>query len=287
MTIRLCTDTPLPTFQALKESLAASIADGIPELTIPSLPGLLSPIYEGFSQIDLELSQLVQELQAFQINLTMFNIFKPLSEFLGGALEDILPKIPGTDLTLLDIINGDSAKVYQAVKQAIADGIELPMIPSPIFGDISIPGLETVATVKALLRGYPPLLVAKIKELIAQVTDQLEIPGLPEIPELPTRETIEAALLELFPEAERLADMLNDDFSVSALFSGLILPGIPPLILPEPLVNGFSSFSVDFEEAMAIYMTNAASALIGPIVDFCNDALSSLGFEFPTICIEF
>ena len=103
----------------------------------------------------------------------------------------------------------------------------------------------------------------------------------------PTREDIESAFFDLFPETERIADLLSEDFSVSALFSSLILSGIPPLILPEPLVNGFSSFAFDYEEAMAIFLADSASALIGPIVDFCNDALSSLGFEFPTICIEF
>lgn len=285
--ITLCCDSPLPTFEALHSSLMESIQGQIPDFTIPALPGLRVPIYDGFSQLGLELSQLVQELQAYQISLTLFNIFKPLADFLGGALEDLLPKIPNTDLTLLDIIAGDPAPIYAAIQQALADGLTFPMIPSPLFGDLSIPALEAVATAKALLRGYPALLVAKIKELIELATGVLELPGLPEIPSIPTRDDIEALILELFPEAESMLDVLRGGVTLSALFAGLSFPPLPPLILPEPLIQGFSSLSIELEEAMSIMQANATSGCIAPIVDFCNDTLSALGFEFPKICISF
>lgn len=287
MAITLCCDVPVPTFTALYQSLMKGISGDIPELTIPKLPGLRSPIFDGFSHPGLELSNLVQELQQFQLSLTLFNVFKPLADFLGGALEDLLPKIPGTDLTLLDIIAMDSSRIYAAVQAAIDDGFKFLMLPNPIFPDLSIPALETVATVKAIIRSYPAMVVTKIKELVGLVTDALELPGLPSIPELPTRDAIVKAALEAFPEVEQIIDLLSDDFSVSDLFSAFALPGFPPLILPKPLIPGMSAFSLEIEEAMSIFQADALGALVQPIVDFCEDTLGALGFEFPKICITF
>lgn len=287
MAITLCCDVPVPTFSALYQSLMDSLPDEIPELEIPSLPGLRNPIYDGFSHLGLELSQLVQELQQYQLSLTIFNVFKPLADFLGGALEDLLPKIPGTDLTLLDIIAMDTDRIYSAIQAAIDEGFKFPMLPDPIFPDLSIPALDTVATVKAVLRDYPADLLKKIKQLIDLVTGTLSISAVLEIPPLPTREDIIQAALLVFPDAENLVDLLSDDFGVQELFAAFTVPGFPPLVLPNPLVIGFSSFSAELEEAMSIFQADALGALLQPIVDFCEDTLGALGFEFPKICITF
>lgn len=288
MAITLCCDSPLPTFSSLHASLMESLeGHGIPELTIPKLPGIRNPIYNGFSHPVLELSQLVQELQHYQVSLTMLNIFKPIADFLGGALEELLPKVPGTDLTLLDIIAMKTDRIYDAIQQAIENGFKFPMLPDPIFPDLSIPALDTVATVKAVLRDYPASLLKKIKQLIDIVTGQLALSAIFTIPPLPTRQDVELAILAAFPTFDRPLDILTEEFSVSKLFMAFTVPGFPPLILPEPLVTGFSSFSLELDEAISIFQADALSSLLQPVIDFCQDTLGQLGFEFPTICIEF
>lgn len=286
-TITLCTDTPVPTFKALSDALAEKITGALPELTIPNLPGLRSPIYDGFSQLGMEISQLVQELQAFQINLTLFNVFKPIADLLGGSLADLLPKIPHTDLTLIDIVAGEAAPIYAALQAAMEKGLTFPGIPSPLFPGLSVPGIESVNTVKAILRGYMADLVTKATDAINAACLVLTIPPMAAGPHIPTYDDVVAFILEVYPQVAKIEDLEQLGITVQEIFALLVFPGIPPLILPDPLLPGFSNFSIEMQEAMAIFRAHALTGPIGPIVDFCNDALGSLGFSFPTICISF
>lgn len=288
MTITLCADSPIPTFNALYDALLASLPAELPSFNVPSLLALLNPIYDGFAHLPLELSQLIQELQNVQLNTTLMALIEPLVSFLGGALEDLLPKIPHTDLTLLDILSSQTDAIYTAVKVALEQGFTFPFVPNPIFGSISIPAIEAVNTVKMVLRGYQTLLVTLLTDLIEQVTELLLLEGLPALPTIPSLSEVKALILAAFPNFDDIEAIFLSGVDISALFATLSLAaGLPPLILPQPLFDGLSNFDIEFNEALSIFYSHAITAVMSVIVDFVQNILSMLSFNFPLLCISF
>lgn len=287
MAIHLCVDSPVPTFNSIYQSVVASLTWPPIDITIPSLPCLRNPIFDGFSNINMEIMQLIQELQQFQLMTTLTAGLQPLVALVGGALEDLLPKIAGTDLTLIDILAMDSNAIYAAIRQALLDGVVFPFVPNPIFGGLSMPNIEIVATVKAVMKGYVIEVMNLVTDLIGQACDLLILPAMPTLPTIPTLDEIKAAILLAFPEFETIQELLASGISVSNIFVLLSFAGFPPLILPDPLIPNYSNFEHEFQEAMNILHSDLTTSVLSTIVDFMQDTLGSLGFEFPKLCIDF
>lgn len=287
--ITVCTNSPIPSFQSLYDQVLAHMTFPPPELSIPALPGLKNPIYAGFSNINMEIVQLVQELQNYQLQITLMAVFEPLVAFLGGALENILPKIPGTDLTLIDLLACDPDTIYAAIAEAIAiHGIGIfPFVPNPMFSGLSIPAIEAVNVIKMVTRGYYVLLLNALLSLINQVADILEIGGLSGIPAIPTLSQVQAAILAAFPGFTSLTALIASGIGIQTLFSAISFPGLPTMLMPSPLIPGFSSYEAEFQEALAILYGNLTTVPLNIILDFVQNALGMLGFSFPTICISF
>lgn len=287
MAIHLCVDSPVPTFNSIYQSVIASLTWPPIDITIPSLPCLRNPIFDGFSNINMEIMQLIQELQHFQLMTTLTAGLQPLVALVGGALEDLLPKIAGTNLTLIDILAMDSNAIYAAIRQALLDGVVFPFVPNPIFSGLSMPHIEIVAIVKAVMKGYILDVVQTITDLINAACIILMIPAFAPLPVMPTLENIKAAILAAFPEFSTIQELLASGISVSQIFALLSFAGFPPVILPDPLLPTFSNFEQEFQEAMNIFQSDLLTSLLATIVDFLEDALSVLGIEFPKLCIDF
>lgn len=286
MPLTFCATSPVPTFNSLYQAIANSLIFPPIEFTIPPLPTIPSPIYAGFRCSNLEIIQLVQGLQQFQMMTTLMAGLQPLVSFLGGVIDDLLPKISGTDLNLMSLLSSNANQVYTAISTAIANGITFPFVPSPIFNGLTIPAVEAVATVKAVVNGYFMQVMDVLTDLIGQITEQLELPALPTLPQIPTLSDIQQVLLAAFPEFQTLQDLIQSGISVSQLFSALILAGFPPLILPDPLIPSFSSFEIEFQEAITILHMELLSNPLTIIIDFLQNTLGQLGFEFPLLCVS-
>jgi hypothetical protein len=286
MPLTFCATSPVPTFNSLYQAIVNSLTFPPIQFTIPSLPTIPNPIYAGFNCANLEIIQLVQGLQQFQMMTTLMAGLQPLVSFLGGAIDDLLPKISGTDLNLMSLLSINANQVYTAISTAIANGITFPFVPSPIFNGLTIPAVEAVATVKAVVNGYFMQVMDVLTDLIGQITEQLELPALPTLPQIPTLSDIQQVLLAAFPEFQTLQDLIQSGISVSQLFSALILAGFPPLILPDPLIPSFSSFEIEFQEAITILHMELLSRPLTIIIDFLQNTLGQLGFEFPLLCVS-
>jgi len=262
--MQICADSPLPTF----ESLWANITDVDIEFTIPSLPGLRSPAYDGYSNLKIELSQVVQELQQLQTMTTISACLEPLASFLGGAIDDFMPTIPGTDIAFTQILSGDADTLYAAIKQAVLDEVQFPFVPQPMFGKISNPELEVAETVKAVMRGYMQTAIGVITDLISQVVDQLELPGMPALPEIPT-------------DFDSLKQFILDLSGLNTLGEVLAAGWFP---VPQ-LFSGISNPEIEIQNQLNIYMNNLLMLPLQIIVDFINSTLSMLGAAFPLMCI--
>lgn len=262
--MQICSDTPLPTFQ----SLWANITDIDMTFTIPTLPGIRSPIYEGYSNLKIELSQVMQELQQLQTLTTITACLEPLASFLGGAIDDFMPSIPGTNISFTQLLTISADTLYQQIKQAILDGVQFPFIPTPMFQKLSIPEIESAETVKAVMKGYLQSAISVITDLITQVVDQLELPGLPALPTIPT-------------DISSLKQFILDASGFSTLEEALLAGWFPI----SQLFARISNPEIEIQNQLSIYMSNLLLLPLQVIVDFINDTLSMLGATFPLICI--
>lgn len=287
--ITLCATSPLPTFKSLYDAVTEHLTFPPVSIVIPTLPTLKMPIYEGFSNTNMEIVQLIQGLQDFQLQTTLMALIQPLVSFVGGALEDFLPKIPHTNLTLVDLLAANPSVIYQEIMAAIAIyGVNIfPFVPNPMFSNLSLPSIEIVNIVKMVVRGYYVALLNTITSLISQVTDILQISNLGAIPTIPTLSEMLSTLLLAFPEFANINQLIQSGLSIDVLFAALSFNGFPPLVLPVPLIPSFSSYEIEFQEALSIIYGDFLTIPLAIIVDFVQNALSMLGFSFPTLCISF
>lgn len=283
--IHLCTNTPVPTLKGLIDSIKAQLPMPLPAFNIPAILGLPVPIYAGLSCYELEFQQIVQALQSFQLSTTLLNVVKPLLAVVGGAIEDLLPQIPGLPFNLLDLIEMDSAALYAAVKQAIEEQSEalLALLPLPLFDGLSIPSIE-IHTIVKMLKSYCMTLVLNlITDLVSQVTDILELANSLALLQIPSLTEIKALILAAFPEYESWAALMRSGIDAADLFAALHLPVLP--VLPTPLLSAFKSPEIEFNELLSVFYTEFIASQIAIVVDFVQSTLGMLGFDFPTFCI--
>lgn len=283
--IRLCTDSAVPTLKSLVDSIKAQLPMPVPALQIPAILELPVPIYAGLSCYELELQQIIQALQSFQLSTTLLNIVKPLVAVVGGAIEDLLPKIPGLPFHLLDLIEMDGAALYAAVKQAIEEQQEalLALLPLPLFEGLSIPSIE-IHTIVKMLKSYCMTLVLNlITGLVSKVTSILKITNSLALLNIPSLSEIKALILAAFPEYASWSELIRSGIEVADLFAALHLPVLP--VLPIPLMSGFRSPEIEFNELLNVFYTEFIASQIAVVVEFVENTLGLLGFDFPTFCI--
>lgn len=291
--MKLCTTTPIPDFNSLYNAALASMTFPPGNITIPSLGTLMNPIYAEMSHINGEIVQLVQELQSMQMNMTFSALLTPLTSYLGLSLSAILPKIPGTALSLIDLLAMNPSAIYAGISAALAQygaGI-FPFLKTPIFGSLSIPSIEIVTTVKMVVKGYMSTLLGTVFGLINQVTGKLKLPAMPALPTLPTLAQIEAQIMGSFPGFPSLSALINSsEASLNAMLASVwaLVPAFPALpALPSPLIPNFSSLEHEFNEGLNTLYSSLVAYPMTLLMNFCNNTLSMLGFSFPTICITF
>lgn len=273
----ICTNIPIPSFRDLFNSTTFLFPPNI-TLNLPSLSGLLNPIYSTISHLNLEILQLVEELQSFQFLTTIMSIIKPLVDFIGGALSSILPKIPGTSINLINLLAMDAAGLYSSIKTAIEQfGISIfSLVPSPMFFNLSIPAIEIVNTVKLILKQYMNMCIGTITGLIGQVTNILHIGNMASLPTLPSLSSIMAII------------NANLHLPIDKLIALLQFPGFPTISIPTPLIPNFSSTAIEIMEGLNIFLQEMIGSLLNTIMSFVVNALAHfISFVFPTMCLTF
>lgn len=283
-------------------------APGIPPFIVPTLP---TPIYNKFSNLNMEVMQFVQGLQDFQLQTTLSLMIKPLADFLGGAIAGFLPTIPNTSINLVDLLAGNIEKIKREIAEALAiNPLAFPMLPTPLFNGFSIPNIEAISAMKLILKGYYKDVMMIIPGMIDSVVGILQLPGLPSLPTLPTLPDVKAMLLEKamalptipnvpavpgmppLPPIPAAPDMKDiplllklKGIEIPDLFSMLSFPGFPTLSLPKPLIPTMSNFELELNEALSILFADFLTIPLKKIMDFLEGTLGMLGFSFPTICI--
>lgn len=319
----ICTNKPLPTFNDIYSLVYPTIGfppgtiqypdipdippiPGVPNIPPFIVPTLPTPIYDKFSNINMEIMQFVQGLQDFQLQLTLSLMIKPLAAFLGGAIEGFLPTIPNTSINLVDLLSGNIEKIKREISEALANfgALAFPMLPSPLFHSFNIPNIEAISSMKLILKGYYKDVMMIIPNLIDRVVGILQLPGLPAIPAIPTLPDVKNMLLQkamslpTIPNVSGLPPLPNvpemkdnpllmklKGIEIPDLFSMLSFPGFPTLSLPKPLIPTLSNFELELNESLSILFADFLTIPLKKIMDFLEGTLGLLGFSFPTICI--
>lgn len=299
---KLCTDSPIPDLEDLKKQVNDQI-DNIQEeyedfrefittlsdqVKTPIIPTLQEYVYEGYSSVMEEINEFIEGLKNYQDMLSQFNIVKVLADVIGGAIEDLIPKIPVINISIIDILSGNIKALYDAVKQMILDQIQIPFVPLPLCETISNYTKEVVASVKMILTAYKNMITTAITDMVKQVLDILEISAtLPLLFTVPTVEELKELLLSLFPDVSSIYELIKKydiDYIMDMLKN--ILPFPIPNFTP-PTTKFFSSLEEELNQKLNQIADFAGSLNMKTLIDFIKDNLSMLGIEFPTICIEF
>lgn len=291
-------DSPVPKMKDIKEDFLnqlSSVQDSIPnfqefietltEIPIPNLLGLPDPIFSDYSNILQELMEIIDAIKYQADTLTMMNIFKPLVSVIGGSLEDLLPKIPVLNFSIIDIVNGNIQGLYDAVVEALRNGITLPFLPVDMFENFSNYAKESLLALKMILVGYKEILLDTMQGMIKQVMSILDISGvLPTLPTIPSIDQLKDIALAAFPEYESWYEIITN-VGISKIIG---LFGLDSFILPEnlfiPNFSNYEQYLMDtFNQIKDHYLTLGLSML----VEFVENVLGVLNFSFPSFYIRF
>lgn len=280
----ICTNSPFPTFQDLIGGVTFTWPPTIP--TLPAMPSIPSPMLPGISIPNLEIVNIIQQLQTYQLLATVGILFDKILGQLGLDILAVIPPIPELSFKLPDLLALDAQPLIDAIKAKLALGITFGF-PTPLLPGMSMPSLEAIQISKYLTIQYIPTLLDILVGKIMDVLDLLSISGSLSIPTVPTLAELKTMLMANLPDFPDL-NTAYAALGLNGIFAGLTIPGFPAMpAFPDPLIPGMSSFSIDINEALSIFLANLSAYPIQVVVDFVMSKLSMLGFSFPPICFTF
>lgn len=293
----ICIDSPVPNVSDLKQDFLNQLQavqedipdfqqfiDEISNIPLPNLLGLPDPIFFDYSNTLQELGEVIDAIKYQADTLTMMGIFKPLASVIGSSLEDLLPKIPTLNFSIVDIVSGEIQGLYDAVIAALKDGIQLPYLPLEIFENFSNYAKEVLLALKMILVGYKELLITTMQDMIKDTMKILDISGvLPTLPVIPSIDELKQLVLNAFPDYNSWYELIrNVDMSdIMSIF------GLSGFILPEiNFIPNFSNYEQYLMESFNQIKDYYLSAGLSLLVDFVENTLGFLGFSFPLFCVE-
>lgn len=298
--IEICTNTPVPDLEDLREQVNNSLEDLVEQL--PSfkdvieylrklylepiaaiLPSIRNVIYEGYSNITQEINEIIEGIKHYQDIITMGGIFEGLVGVIGGALDELIPPIPVLGIPFTVVLKMDAEALYEAVKQAILNSVQLPFIALPLFEGFRSLAQELVYTVKTILIGYKNILVETMNGMIKQVLEILEITAtLPSLLVIPTGKEVIDAILALFPEYKSIVEITKKTGRTIEELLSMVQPNAPSF--KEKFIAFYSNVSTQVSERINQTIDYISSLNFKMLVDFIKNTLGQLGIEFPVFC---
>ncbi len=254
-----------PTCKGLADSFAPLSAYPPVDITLPPFPTFGQESMGSIRSIPNKVVQWIQNLQQSYLLLVVSAIGEVVSSILGGALDSLLPEVPGLGLTFSAFLAVDPAVLFAAVKQAVVDGVTeiTSLIPSPIYAGISCLDLELVEIVKSVASSYIKLLTEVLTNLVNDAADILSVAGLPPIPVIPTLASLQGMVADWFTVN---TGSLQD--AISALF-----PVLPNPILPDPIIPTFAAPALEYRQAMNMLLQEMTTLPLSMIADFADTVL--------------
>lgn len=270
---RVCATSPLPSYLSLKEAFAEVFK--FPGVKFPDLLTFGDLSLGSIDDLEQKISNWIHAFQQSSFLSVVKLIMDPIVSILGGAIDDLLPKLPVLELTFTNFISLNVNDLYEQIKIAFRTKYDelAALFEFPIFDgfdelDLTIPAIAT-----NLFTKFFELTIGKLVKLIKQVTDILEIAGMPKLPEIPTKPEIKSMMLEQMQQYNlSLADAIKKLF-----------PILPSPIIPVPLFDTKDIPTIELEHVVSIIATEFQFLPMKIITDFIQDIL---GVDLPVLCIE-
>lgn len=269
--VNICVTDIIPTYDSLIELFEPLVGF---DIEWPSQLTLPTPMWPDITSTASSLQATVTEMLNSQLAGMISALIDPLIDYLGLTLEDILPDIPGfLGITLIQILDGTALNaMIELIKLPDFDFSFIALLPLPIYLDIVTPVREALTAAQTAIAGYYQMLMTVISDLIAIITDDLELPSLPTLPTMPTLDDI----LALLPDFPTFSDLINLELPVFGQLMALI---------PDPLIPSLSSPSYDFNQGLKLLYNAITNYIIKLITDFVESL--PLSFNFPLFCLSF
>ena len=292
-TLTICATPPLPTFNSLYQSFQSLLTGPFAVPSFPALPTLPSPIFSGFHSPNIEAVELAAELQCSQILNLILALFKPVVDFLGIAIEDILPTIPFLGVNLIQLLAGDAAAFIKQLEGiAVSTILGIAGLPAQFYKNYVIPALSALQTFQLLVRSYFAALINTLFGLVKQVAHIIGVGAL-SLPTIPSFgeffETFALSIINgiLLTSGNGISVLTSDIGVIMNLVAiALAALGLPfDSTLPDPLFPSLNMPEFTLFEQLKNLYTNFSMSPLQLLLDFIVNTLH-LSVAIPQICIS-
>ena len=321
-TITIDIDEPFPSPDSIRDPIMEA-ATGCPNLTLPEIPTLPSPVFPTMYPPSIEGMMASAELAVQTALDSCAAIYEQLSNvpIIGNIIDTFFPDLPVLGINLADLMLGnvDTQEILQIIKDNLPDiakyydFITLPWSPTVNIPDIDVLQIWQSITAQAYSMIMKAIggFVTFIFQVASIFGDTIEdligmfwsawAPILNLINSLPpTFEDIMFAIKDFFDlpgvnvqeiYAALLAAVREKILTVKEVMAAVsaFFIGIPGLIqLPEPLIPDVTMPTFDLREAFKNLYSNFPQYVMQQVWDFLDPFLSIVfGLGLPSISVSY
>ena len=282
------------TTAAGKKALSKLSKLKLPNMQLPSMP---SPFLPEITWPSLQSIHMSIEAMSFGLMNFIFLFLQPIMDFVKKfGFNFKFPPMPILGIDLPALLKMSFSSLVMMVKtkfSKIQDFFaQLPMLNNPIFPSISIPSLELVEGVQALVKSYYVILMSfatKVLDAVKSVLSKKPFEfglKLPSFPKLPTSLPDLLALIGI-TNLEKFLKLPNLD--LKAFFSKLSVPSFPnfKLTLPDwnTLFPDFMSPAVQILQLIKLVFLSMVLSIVELFKNVADILKKFMNFSFPKICV--
>ena len=263
-----------------------------PRLPMHGLPTLPYPLFGNCNIPNLEMRMIAMEMQAMQFMHATAGMISPLLSILGGGgIDGFLPKLPGFgNINMSGLLSGELSHfaMIRNMGNFVPPGFSLPLYPT-----CKIPVIAAFHCGQIVVRDYMMSCINTIPDLVGQVTNFLDIGGMPSIPALPSMGVIMGAMMSqmssLIPGVNSFAGMARafamGSFTMASLMSGISIPNFPSIpSFNYPTIPSITIPDIEIVMHTMAFTQHLMISALSPMSSFIGGITS---LSIPTVCIPF
>lgn len=285
MSVAIISPSPIPSVSGLYELFRPHITFPSTIVGISGMPTIPAQPFPTVNCPSVALGMAATDMQSFQLLTTQMNMLAPMAAYLGVAVADLIPDIPGLGgFNLITILALDPEALLAAVRGLLGFA-GWPFTAYPLYGDLNAPDFSDLQTMRSVVHSYAMTLVGTISDVIGSVAQALQIPGMGALPTFPSySDVIQLALANLsVPDISTAVQAINSEgIPAGDMFAGLAFPGFPSVYAPEPRVfQDVRMTEVEVQEHLMGTMGTLCVDPMSTMKDFISSNFGSIGpFDF-------
>ena len=248
--------------------------------SLPTLPTIGSPIFPGISIPSAEIPAFADEFQTQQLMTVVGTALSSIESVIGSQT---LPTIPGTSLSLSNILAGQYTALETAINRALAinPSVYSAYLPAPLFpATFESPVIQAALTVKLVVKNWFSTFVNWISGLLSSVASKLKISA-PSIPNLPSFATLQTNFMNAAGASTYSNWVTNFKGDFSSINS-VNIAGISTSLSTSTFGNMLAA-AIQIPIAMSIAAGDYAAGIVTQIISWVR---SVIGGTFTQLCVS-